>query len=74
MILKHSDISDDFLIFSPIEDVTNNKSPKSKMIKLIFLSLIWCFEWQYYEFKYWLKIIRKKFNSQEEQYVEFQNN
>ena len=73
MILKHSDISDDFLIFSPIEDVTNNIL-KSKMIKLICLSLIWCFEWPYYEFKYWLKIIRKKFNSQEEQYVEFQNN
>ena len=65
MILKHSDISDDFLIFSPIEDVTNNKSFKTKMIKLICLSLIWCFEWPYYEFKYWLKIIRKKFNSQE---------
>ena len=74
MILKHSDISDDFLIFSPIEDVTNNKSSESNMIKLICLSLIWCFEWPYYEFKYWLKIIRKKFNSQEEQYVEFQNN
>ena len=74
MILKHSDISDDFLIFSPIEDVTNNKFLKSNMIKLICLSLIWCFEWPYYEFKYWLKIIRKKFNSQEEQYVEFQNN
>ena len=74
MILKHSDISDDFLIFSPIEDVTNKKSLKSKMIKFICLSLIWCFEWPYYEFKYWLKIIRKKFNSQEEQYVEFQNN
>ena len=44
------------------------------MIKLICLSLIWCFEWPYYEFKYWLKIIRKKFNSQEKQYVEFQNN
>ena len=72
MILKHSDISDDFLIFSPIEDVMNLL--KSKMIKLICLSLIWCFEWPYYEFKYWLKIIRKKFNSQEEQYVEFQNN
>ena len=28
MILKHSDISDDFLIFSPIEDVTNDKSSK----------------------------------------------
>ena len=74
MILKHSDISDDFLIFSPIEDVTNFKASKSNMIKLICLSLIWCFEWPYYEFKYWLKIIRKKFNSQEEQYVEFQNN
>ena len=74
MILKHSDISDDFLIFSPIEDVTNSKSSNTKMIKLICLSLIWCFEWPYYEFKYWLKIIRKKFNSQEEQYVEFQNN
>ena len=71
MILKHSDISDDFLIFSPIEDVN---PLKSNMIKLICLSLIWCFEWPYYEFKYWLKIIRKKFNSQEEQYVEFQNN
>ena len=47
---------------------------KSNMIKLICLSLIWCFEWPYYEFKYWLKIIRKKFNSQEEQYVQFQNN
>jgi len=66
MILKHSDISDDFLIFSPLEDVTNDKSSKSKMINLICLSLIWCFEWPYYEFKYWLKIIRKKFNSQEE--------
>ena len=43
------------------------------MIKLICLSLIWRY-WPYYEFKYWLKIIRKKFNSQEEQYVEFQNN
>ena len=71
MILKHSDISDDFLIFSPIEDVN---LLKSKIMKLICLSLIWCFEWPYYEFKYWLKIIRKKFNSQEEQYVEFQNN
>ena len=65
MILKHSDISDDFLIFSPIEDVKNNLL-KSMMIKLICLSLIWCFEWPCYEFKYWLKIIRKKFNSQEE--------
>ena len=74
MILKHSDISDDFLIFSPIEDVTNNKPFKSKVIKLICLSLTWYFEFPYYEFKYWLKIIRKKFNSQEEQYVEFQNN
>ncbi len=74
MILKHSDISDDFLIFSPIEDVTNSRSSNTKMIKLICLSLIWCFEWPYYESKYWLKIIRKKFNSQEEQYVEFQNN
>ena len=74
MILKHSDISDDFLIFSPIEDVTNLNLLKFKMTKLICFSLIWCFEWPYYEFKYWLKIIRKKFNSQEEQYVEFQNN
>ena len=74
MILKHSDISDDFLIFSPIVDVTIINLLKSKMIKLIRQSLIWCFEWPYYEFKYWLKIIRKKFNSQEEQYVEFQNN
>ena len=74
MILKHSDISDDFLIFSPIEDVRMIYLLKSKMIKLIYLSLIWCFEWPYYESKYWLKIIRKKFNSQEEQYVEFQNN
>ena len=74
MILKHSDISDDFLIFSPLKDVMQNKSSKSNMVKLICLSLIWCFEWPYYEFKYWLKIIRKKFNSQEEQYVEFQNN
>ena len=28
MILKHSDISDDFLIFSPLEDVTNVNSSK----------------------------------------------
>jgi len=74
MILKHSDISDDFLIFSPLEDVTNDKSPKSKMIKLICLSLIWCFEWPYYEFKYWIKIIKQKLQSQKQQHVEFQNN
>ena len=66
MILKHSDISDDFLIFSLIEDV--------KYQKIHTFFFIWRFKWPYYEFKYWLKIIRKKFNSQEEQYVEFQNN
>ena len=71
--IKHSEISDGFLIFSPKEIVMLNIQ-KFMMIKLIRLSLIWCFEWPYYEFKYWLKIIRKKFNSQEEQYVEFQNN
>ena len=74
MILKHSDISDDFLIFSPIEDVTKNKSSKSTMVKLIYLSLIWCFEWPYYEFKYWIKIIKQKLQSQKQQHVEFQNN
>jgi hypothetical protein len=74
MILKHSDISDDFLIFSQLEDVTNDKSSKSDMIKLICLSLIWCFEWPYYEFKYWIKIIKQKLQSQKQQHVEFQNN
>ena len=74
MILKHSDISDDFLIFSPIEDVTDENLLKSNMIKLICLSLIWCFEWPYYEFKYWIKIIKQKKQSHKQQHVEFQNN
>ena len=74
MILKHSDISDDFLIFSPIEDVTKNKSSKFTMIKLICLSLIWCFEWPYYELKYWIKIIKQKLQPDKQQHVEFQNN
>ena len=69
-----SDISDDFLIFSPIEDVTKNKSSKSTMIKLIYLSLIWCFEWPYYEFKYWIKIIKQKIQSDKQDHVVFQNN
>ena len=44
------------------------------MIKLICLSLIWCFEWPYYEFKYWIKIIKQKIQSHKQQHVEFQNN
>ena len=67
--IKHSDISDDFLIFSPLEVVT-----KSIMIKLLYLSLIWCFEWPYYEFIYWIKIIKQKIQLDKQQHVEFQNN
>ena len=44
------------------------------MTKLICLSLIWCFKWPYYEFKYWIKIIKQKLQSQKQQHVEFQNN
>ena len=44
------------------------------MIKLLYLSLIWCFEWPFYEFKYWMKILKQKIQSHKQQYVEFQNN
>ena len=72
--IKHSEISDGFLIFSTIEDVTNVKSLEFTMIKLIYLSLIWCFEWPFYEFKYWMKILKQKIQSYRRQHVEFQNN
>ena len=44
------------------------------MIKLLYLSLIWCFEWPYYEFIYWIKIIKQKIQLDKQQHVEFQNN
>ena len=38
--IKYSEISDGFLIFSTIEDVTNVKSLEFTMIKLIYLTLL----------------------------------